>query len=198
MDAAHIEELARAMREQPATTGGSIIIVPVAERALGAATSLAQAIGAAELVRVGGPGELEVVLALADQVVVTNDQPELLTRACAAGKPVAIFDLPRWHDRVPALRPLVKLGALLTGGGTTYRGTPHQQHGIGRFFDRLAERGLFYLAQDTTALQRALIGRGLATRLGAAERVARPRPLDETRRVAARVRELLREAPAPA
>ena len=138
-------------------------------------------------------------LALADGVVVSADELVALAEACLAGKPTRLLDLPRWYDRVPFGRPLVRFGRLLVGGGTTYRGTPHQQHVLGRFVDHLATRGLVNLPRDPVELHRALLARGLLTRLGGAEQpMARPKPLDDLARVADRVRRLMSEQPSAA
>jgi hypothetical protein len=109
---------------------------------------------------------------------------------------VALFDLPRWHDALPVIRPLARL-ALPILGGKTYRGTPLQQHFAGRAVDWLATRGLLLRPRDLDALHRSLEARGLVARLGAAERVASPRPLDDLQRVVARVRRLLSEVSQP-
>ena len=79
------------------------------------------------------------------------------------------------------------------------RGTPHQQHVLGRFVDHLATRGLVNLPRDPVELHRALQARGLVTRLGGAEEpMARPKPLDDLARVAERVRRLMSEQPSAA
>lgn len=138
-------------------------------------------------------------LALADRVVVTADELASLAEACIAGKPTRLVDLPRWYDRIPLGPQLVRFGRLLVGGGTTYRGTPHQQHALGRLVDHLATRGLLNLPRDPAELHRALLARGLVARLGeAAEPMARPKPLDDLARVAERVRRLMSEQPSTA
>jgi hypothetical protein len=63
--------------------------------------------------------------------------------------------------------------------------------------DWLAERGLLLRPRDLDALHRSLEARGLVARLGAAERVASPWPLDDLPRVVARVRRLLSEVSQP-
>jgi hypothetical protein len=82
-------------------------------------------------------------------------------------------------------------------GGETYRGTPLQQHVVGRSVDWLTARGLLFRPRDLDALYRSLEARGLVTRLGADARVASPRPLDDLPRVVARVRQLLSEVSQP-
>jgi hypothetical protein len=120
----------------------------------------------------------------------------VLAEACLTGKPVALFDLPRWHDALPVIRPLARL-ALPILGGKTYRGTPLQQHVPGRFLDWLTTRGVLFRPRDLDALYRSLEGRGLLTRLGAEELVASPKPLNDLQRIAERVRRLLSEVSQP-
>jgi mitochondrial fission protein ELM1 len=137
-----------------------------------------------------------LLLASADRFIVTAGDAEMLSEACRTGKPVALFELPRWYDDLPVIRPLVR-AALSVFGGDTYRGTPLQQHVVGRTVDWLTTRGLLYRPRDLHALYRSLEARGLVTRLGAEERVAAPRPLDDLPQVVARVRLLLSEVSQP-
>ena len=58
-------------------------------------------------------------------------------------------------------------GVLTLLGGETYRGTPLQQHALGRAIDWLTTRGLVYRPRDPDALYRSLEARGLIVRLGA-------------------------------
>ncbi|MCS6780487.1 MAG: mitochondrial fission ELM1 family protein [Geminicoccaceae bacterium] len=137
-------------------------------------------------------------LAAADRVVVTADEIGPLAEACLAGKPARLVDLPRWYDRLPGGARLARFLRLLVGGGTSYRGTPHQQHLLARLVDHLATRGLVNLPRDPAELHRALLARGLVERLDAPEPMARPVPLDDLRRVAERVRGMMAELPSPA
>ena len=136
------------------------------------------------------------MLGRADRFIVTAGDGEMLAEAALTGRPVALFDLPRWYDNLPIVKPLVG-GVLSLLGGETYRGTPLQQHVPGRFVDWLTTRGLFYRPRDPEALHRSLEARGLVVRLGAETPVAAPRPLDDLPRVVARVRDLLTEATQP-
>lgn len=138
-------------------------------------------------------------LAQADRVVVTADELVGLAEACLAGKPARIVDLPRWYDRLPGGRTLVRMAKLAVGGGTSYRGTPLQQHALGRLVDHLATRGLVNLPRDAGELHRALVARGLVAWLGRPEPpMAAPKPLDDLRRVVERVRQLMAEQPGTA
>ena len=136
------------------------------------------------------------MLGRAERFIVTAGDGEMLAEAALTGRPVALFDLPRWYDDLPIVKPLVG-GVLSLLGGETYRGTPLQQHVPGRFVDWLTTRGLAYRPRDQEALYRSLEARGLVVRLGAETPVAAPRPLDDLPRVVARVRDLLTEATQP-
>ena len=132
-------------------------------------------------------------IAAADEVILTTGDTEMLAEAVLAGRPIALFDLPRWYDGIPLIKPLV--GAVLRlFGGDTYRGTPLQQHVVGRFMDWLTTRGLLFRRRNPEALYRSLEARGLLVRLGGEGPVASPRPLDDLSRVVERVRSLLSEA----
>jgi hypothetical protein len=136
------------------------------------------------------------MLATADRFILTAGDAEMLAEATLTGRPVAIFDLPRWYDDVPVVKPLVR-AVLAMLGGQTYRGTPLQQHIPGRVIDWLTTKGLLYRPRDLDALYRSLEARGLVVRLGADTPVAAPRPLDDLPRVVARVRHLLTEVTQP-
>ena len=132
--------------------------------------------------------------ATADRVVMPGGSPGLLAEACLAGRPVLLLELPRWSDRVPVLRPIGKVLAMAIGG-STYRGTPMQQHFPGRMLDWLVTRGIVHRPRDLDQLHRSLEARGLLTRIGSGEQVASPRPLDDLARSVERIRRLLHELP---
>ncbi|MCB2055002.1 MAG: mitochondrial fission ELM1 family protein [Geminicoccaceae bacterium] len=137
--------------------------------------------------------DLDAALAAADRIVLVGDDLELLARACRTGKPVALFELPRRHDTLPGGRRLAALAALLAGGGTSYRGTPHQQHLVARGLDHLTTRGRFHMPADPSRLHRALLARGLLIRLGDETAMATPKPLDDLERATARIRRMMSE-----
>jgi hypothetical protein len=186
------------------TGGGSLLVRLDRKTPEPAAAALQAAVAGLPLLEVrDGDGDgrdaQAAFLGLADQVVVTADELVALAEACLAGRPTRLVDLPRWYDRVPLGRALARLGRLLVGQGTTYRGTPFQQNLLGRLADHLATRGLLSLPRDPVELHRALVARGLVAWLGRPEpAMARPRPLDDLGRVAERVRRLMSEQPGPA
>lgn len=139
-----------------------------------------------------GSGQRDLLLAAADRFILISGDAEGLAETCPGGKPVALFELPRWYDDLPVVQPVVRM-VLPILGGKTYRGTPLQQHLPGRFIDWLTTKGLLHRPRDLEALYRSLEGRGLLHRLGEEERVRSPRPLDDLERVAERVRHLLAE-----
>ena len=189
-------ELGRAAAAEAARHGSALVIAAepaVPERLLEAVR--AAAIGTVSVLE-RSRDPRPTALGSADRFIVTAGDGEMLAEATLTGRPVALFDLPRWHDRTPLVQPVVRavLGAL---GGDTYRGTPLQQHVVGRAIDGLATRGLVYRPRDHEALYRALEARGLVVRLGAETPVAAPRPLADPVGGVGRVRHVATEAPPP-
>ncbi|MCB9942737.1 MAG: mitochondrial fission ELM1 family protein [Geminicoccaceae bacterium] len=143
-------------------------------------------------------GDMESVdglLVAADRCMLTGDDARLLATACLAGKPVDLFELPRWYDTVPGGRPLVQVLTLIAGGGNSYRGTPHQQHLVARGLDHLTTRGLIRLPRDLARLHRALVARGLVNRLDDDRAVASRKPLNDLELTIERIRRLMNEVP---
>ncbi len=137
------------------------------------------------------------VLASADACIVTAGDPQLLAEACLAGRPVALFDLPKWYDSWVVVRPTLRVLNLLAGGGKSYRGTPLQQHVLSRMLDEAIARGLITRPADLGLLHDGLVARGLATMLGEAREVAKPKPLDDLATVVERIRRMMNEARSP-
>jgi mitochondrial fission protein ELM1 len=137
------------------------------------------------------------LLNAADDLILTPGDPQLLAEACLTGHPVSLFGLPKWYDGWIGVKPVLQVLSLLSGGGVTYRGTPHQQHFLSRFLDEMTTKGLFARPTDLALLHRSLISRGLVTPLGQRDEVATPKPLDDLHLVVERVRRLMTEAPGP-
>ena len=151
---------------------------------------------AGDAVVCNGATTLEDAIAGAGRIVTHGDDPLLLTRLSASGKSVVLVPLPYWYDRIPGAKPVLTVLTLLIGGGTSYRGTPHQQHVLGRLVDRLIASGWLRLPVDPARLHRALIGRGLLQPVDADEAMARPHPLDDKERVVEAIRRVLTRLPA--
>jgi mitochondrial fission protein ELM1 len=130
-------------------------------------------------------------LALADSFIVTGDSASMLAEACAAGKPVAMFEVPRRPTVVG--RFLAAVERLLTGHGArkNYRGMPKQQDWLARAFDRLVERGVFMPLRDLRECHRALMARGLLHRLGDTPPQGQRDAGDDMERAVDRVRALM-------
>ncbi|MGH6929776.1 MAG: mitochondrial fission ELM1 family protein, partial [Dongiaceae bacterium] len=130
-------------------------------------------------------------LALADSFIVTGDSASMLAEACATGKPVAMFEVPRRPTAVGRL--LAAVERLVTGHGSrkNYRGMPKQQGWLARSFDRLVERGLFMPLRDLRECHRELMARGLLHRLGDTPPQGRRDTGDDMERAVARVRTLM-------
>ena len=137
--------------------------------------------------------ERRLILDGADRFILTAGDAAALAEVIPTGRPVALFDLKHWSEGLPLVRPFARL-VLPVLGGSTYRGTPLQQHLPGRFSTGSPAAACSPAARDLEALYRALEGRGLLVRLGAEPRIATRRPPDDLARVAARVRRLLGES----
>jgi uncharacterized protein len=144
---------------------------------------------------INGATTLDEAVAGAGRVITHGDDPLMLTRLCASGKPVVLVPLPYWYDGIPGIKPVLNVFTLLIGGGTSYRGTPHQQHVLGRLIDRLIAGGWLRLPTDPAQLHRALIGRGLLRPVDVAEPMASPHPLDDKERVVEAIRRVLTRLP---
>ncbi len=131
------------------------------------------------------------ILASADSLIVTGDSASMLAEACAAGKPVALFELPQR----PSLfgRTLAAIERLFGShrSRANYRGMPKQQDVLARTFDRLIERGWFMPPRDLPAYHRVLMDRGLVQLLGSPPPATPRRPLDDAQRAVIRVRQLM-------
>jgi mitochondrial fission protein ELM1 len=199
LNEAAARELGKAASAEVARHGGSLVVAadPSTPAKLTAAVRAAVS-GPVQVLEpaTGGEDARGALLAAADRFIITAGDAESLAEVCLTGKPVALFELPRWHDDLPVIRPLVRV-VLSILGGKTYRGTPLQQHLPGRFLDWLTTRGVLFRPRDLDALYRSLEGRGLLTRLGAEELVASPKPLNDLQRIAERVRRLLSEVSQP-
>jgi mitochondrial fission protein ELM1 len=200
LNEAAARELGKAATAEVARQGGSLVVCADSSTPAKLVAAVRAAVGGPVQVleprAAGGEDARGALLAAADRFIITAGDAEALAEVCLTGKPVALFELPRWYDDLPVIRPLVRT-VLPILGGKTYRGTPLQQHVPGRFLDWLTTRGVLFRPRDLDALYRSLEGRGLLTRLGAEELVASPKPLNDLQRIAERVRRLLSEVSQP-
>ena len=139
--------------------------------------------------------DLQAAIDKAARLYATGEDGQTLTRLCASGKPVTLLPLPYWYDGIPGNALVLNAATLVIGGGTSYRGTPHQQHLLARFVDDLIVRGWARLPEDPARLHRSLIARGLLHPQGETEHMASPHPLDDLERVTAAVRNVLTRVP---
>jgi hypothetical protein len=150
---------------------------------------------AGEAVEINGETSLDDAMAEASHVYTHGDDAMVLTRACASGRTVMLVPLPYWYDGIPGAKAVLSVLTLLIGGGTSYRGTPHQQHFLGRLVDQLIAGGWLRLPRDPARLHRALIGRGLLQPVDAEEVMASPHPLDDRARVMEAIERVLTRLP---
>ncbi len=136
-------------------------------------------------------------LALADAFVVTGESASMLSDACATGKPVMIYDVPRgvpgWRGLLPRLTDRV-VGAIVgraQHGPLSRRGFTRPQRGFELLFSKLMARGVIRPTCDYDALHEALVEQGLARRFDGTFEAFEPAEAQDLRRVADRVRRLL-------
>ncbi len=133
-------------------------------------------------------------LGLADAIVVTGDSMSMLTEACAAARPVHIFDLGEGRN---AMRRATREAA--AASRPRRRGRPERTH-LNAFLYRLMMRfGPQRLGRDIRIIHEDLIAAGLAVWLGDAFPSDRPLPpLDCIERAVTRVRALFDFVPSVA
>lgn len=129
-------------------------------------------------------------LALADRFVVTGDSASMLAEACATGRPVTIYPVPRRLESLPGSKLLREGIWRWRASRTSYRGTPKQQDRLARFYDDLVVAGLITPARDLGAYHERLQAEGLATiGLERSEKAPTPRRrMDDMERAVKRVR----------
>lgn len=189
------DRLGRAASAMATAMGGSLLVTTSPRTPRRVINTLAKAVSCPNALYRWRPDDPENpylgYLALATALIVTGDSASMLAEACATGKPVAMFEVPRRPTFVGRL--LAAIERLATGHGSrkNYRGMPKQQDWLARSFDRLVERGLFMPLRDLRECHRELLARGLVQRLGDTAPQGRREPINDMQRVAARVRQLM-------
>jgi mitochondrial fission protein ELM1 len=195
LDAAAARRLGKAASVEARAAGGSLLVTTSARTRPEAAAALFDAMSGScyrHRWRAGATDNPYLAyLALADGFIVTGDSASMLAEACATGKPVAMFEVPRRPPLVGGVGAARERQAPPPGARKNYRGMPKQQDWLARSFDRLVERGLFMPLRDLRECHRELLARGLVHRLGEAPPVDRREPIEDMQRVAARVRNLM-------
>lgn len=195
LDRAGARRLAAEVNAVVGRFGGSVLATTSARTPADAADALFGTLAVPSYQHRWQPGAADnpylAFLALADGCIVTGDSASMLAEACATGKPVAMFEVPRRPS--PVGRLLAGIERLLTGHGSrkNYRGMPKQQDWLARSFDRLIERGVFMPVRDLRECHRALMARGLVHRLGDTPPQGQREDADDMERAVARVRALV-------
>ncbi|HYB99963.1 MAG TPA: ELM1/GtrOC1 family putative glycosyltransferase [Candidatus Limnocylindrales bacterium] len=137
-------------------------------------------------------------LAGADALIVTGESESMIAEACASGKPVFLYPVPK-KKRGPWLAFVDWITAQAFSRPRKSKGTIRPQQGLEYFCARLIERGLIHPTRDLEAFHRALVDGGYARMLALPLDLAAPARLMETQAVADRVRALLgcSEVPQP-
>src|SRR5262249_45375295 len=195
LDTATAHRLGAAASATAQQSGGSLLITTSARTLPEAVTALFEAVSGNCFRHRWQPGAKDnpylAYLALADSFILTGDSASMLAEACATGKRVAMFELPRRPSLIGRLLAVIEQLATGQGLRKNYRGLPKQQDWLARTFDRLVERGLFMPLRDLRECHRELLARGLVHRLGQTPTRARRAPLADLQPVAARVRQLM-------
>jgi hypothetical protein len=113
----------------------------------------------------------------------------MLAEACASGRPVHYFVLPR-PTRIRASTPLVHW-LLKKQRRLGERGTPKQQDRRGRWLDALVAAGFLRLPRDLDGLEAALRWSGLAQPLGSSQPLQERAGADDLERTVRAVRLVL-------
>jgi len=136
-------------------------------------------------------------LAMADAFVVTGDSASMLADACATGKPVFIYDVPRgvggWRGILPKLTDrLIDAAVQRAGSGPlSRRGFTRPQRGLELLFSKLMARGVLRPTCDFAPLHDALAKQGLARPFDGTYAPFDPAENEDLKRVADRVRRML-------
>jgi mitochondrial fission protein ELM1 len=176
--------------------GGSLLVVTSSRTGDASADALEAAIDCPHYFHRFRPGAAEnpyrAFLTLSDTFIVTGDSASMLAEACATGKPVSIYAIPRRFENIPGSRLLRDGVWNWRASRTTYRGTPKQQDWMARMYDRLVENGLVTPPRDLAAYHERLSAEGLATiGLGSTAQPPRPRKrIDDLARAVERVRQV--------
>jgi hypothetical protein len=174
--------------------GGSLLVVTSSRTSVEAADAIEAAIDCPHHFHRFRKGASEnpyrAFLALADRFIVTGDSASMLAEACATGRPVAIYPVPRRLESLPGSRLLRERIWRWRSSRTTYRGTPKQQDRLSRYYDGLVVAGVLTPSRDLGAYHERLHAEGLATiGLDGKEQASRPRRrMDDMERAVERVR----------
>ncbi len=196
-------ELGREVREMADAVGGSVFVTTSRRTSPEAVRALEEGLGGAAHFhrwsheKPSNANPYLGYLALADAFVVTGESASMLSDACATGKPVMIYDVPRgvpgWRGILPRLTDRV-VGAIVKRaqyGPQSRRGFTRPQRGLELLFSKLMARGVIRPTCDYRSLHRALEEQGLARRFDGTFLGFEPREAPDLRSVADRVRRLL-------
>jgi len=173
--------------------GGSLLVATSSRTRAEAADALEAAIDCPHYFHRFRKGAAEnpyrAFLALADRFIVTGDSASMLAEACATGRPVSIYPVPRRLESLPGSKILRESIWQWRASRTSYRGTPKQQDRLARLYDGLVVAGWLTPSRDLGAYHERLRAEGLAT-IGLRANATPPRPrrrMDDMERAVERV-----------
>jgi hypothetical protein len=202
-DATTAARLARAASAHAQRTGGSLLVSTSARTSAAAAAALAANFECPAHIyrwrRDDSENPYLAYLALGDDFIVTVDSASLLAEACAAGRPVFLFDWPPRPRRGLAFRgALAWWSAAAEAARQAHAGSQRAPGVVLRLWDRLVYLGLVKPPRDFDAYHRELLARGLVTRLGETPRASSAGAFDDLERAVDRIRRRFRSEPLPA
>ncbi len=187
LDAAAAARLGREASATVRALGGSLLVSTSARTPIAAAEALAENLDSAAVIyrwrRDDPENPYFGYLALADAFIVTVDSASLLAEACTTAKPVFLFEWPRRRVRRLGLTGLLQRWSDAVE-------TRRQRGYTTMLWDHLVYWGLVKPPRDFDAYNRALMARGLVTRLGETPRRPDCTVLDDMARAVAAVRRL--------
>ncbi len=194
LDSETARKMGRAVRAFVEEAGGTVHALTSRRTGHAATKALEEALGAAHRVQRWHPGGQENpylgYLATADAVIVTGESESMLAETAASGKPMYIYPLPaRRLGMAERLRAwLVRRGQARPANN---RGTVRPQQGLEYLCARIIASGIVLPPRNIRALHQRLFDLGVARPFGAPlELGARP-CLNETEKVAHRVRAMM-------
>lgn len=196
-------QLGREVRAMAESVGGSVFVTTSRRTPAAAVRALEEQLrGAAHFHRWSHEQPSDAnpywgYLALADVFIVTGESASMLSDACASGKPVLIYDVPRgvpgWRGFLPRLtdRVMGVIAARAQHGPLSRRGFARPQRGLELLLSKLMARGVMRPTCNFGPLHDALVEQGLARRFNGSLDAFQPSENEDLRNVADRVRRML-------
>ncbi|HYC57919.1 MAG TPA: ELM1/GtrOC1 family putative glycosyltransferase [Candidatus Binatia bacterium] len=190
--------LGRDIADAARASGGTVFVVTSRRTGDDAVAAIEAAVAGVGQVHRWNAGRKDnpylAYLAGADALVVTAESESMIAEACATGKPVFLYPVPKKKPG-PVQSAIDWITTQAFSSPRKRKGTIRPQQGREYFCARLIERGLIHPTRDMAALYRALVEGGYARMFAVPLDLTPPARLMETQAVADRVRAMLGVAP---